>query len=149
MSQNIDFISALGGAVEICPPGATFLSLPGAETMIRYRVKASDSERGGESLWNLLARNVEARKIRIHRQTAVTRLVRSDDEIVGVEADREGRPFKIRASRAVVLATGGFEYNEEMKREYLAGYPSTPMAIRVTPATGLSSRRMWAPICGT
>ncbi|MGH7870956.1 MAG: FAD-dependent oxidoreductase, partial [Candidatus Binatia bacterium] len=123
MSQNIDFIGALGDEVEICPPGATFPSLPGAETMIRYRVKASDSERGGESLWNLLARNVEARKIRIHRQTAVTRLVRSDDEIVGVEADREGSPFKIRASRAVVLATGGFEYNEEMKREYLAGYP--------------------------
>ena len=59
--------------------------------MIRYRVKASDSERGGESLWNLLARNVEARKIPIHRQTAVTRLVRSDDEIVGVETtDRDG-----------------------------------------------------------
>jgi len=123
MSQNNDFIRKLGGEVEICPPGATFPSLPGAETMIRYRVKASESERGGESLWNLLAHNVDARNIRIHRQTAVTRLVRSEDEIVGVEADREGRRFSIAARRAVVLTTGGFEYNEEMKREYLAGYP--------------------------
>jgi succinate dehydrogenase/fumarate reductase flavoprotein subunit len=123
MSQNNDFIHELGGEVEICPPGATFPSLPGAETMIRYRVKASESERGGESLWNLLAHNVDARNIRIHRQTAVTRLVRSEDEIVGVEADREGRRISIAARRAVVLTTGGFEYNEEMKREYLAGYP--------------------------
>ncbi len=123
MSQNINFIRQLGGEVEICPPGATFPSLPGAETMIRYRVKASASERGGESLWNLLDRNVNARNIRIYRQTAVTRLVRSEDEIVGVEADREGQRIRIRASRTVVLTTGGFEYNEEMKREYLAGYP--------------------------
>src|SRR6266576_2402987 len=123
MSQNINFIRELGGEVEICPPGATFPSLPGAETMLRYRVKASASERGGESLWNLLDRNVNARNIRIYRQTAVTRLVRSEDEIVGVEADREGQRIRIRASRTVVLTTGGFEYNEEMKREYLAGYP--------------------------
>src|SRR5258705_11194926 len=123
MSQNNDFIRKLGGEVEICPPGATFPSLPGAETMIRYRVKASESERGGESLWNLLARNVEARKIRIRRQTAATRLIRANDEVIGVEADQEGRRIRIGVKRAIILTTGGFEYNEEMKREYLAGYP--------------------------
>jgi succinate dehydrogenase/fumarate reductase flavoprotein subunit len=123
MSQNNDFIRELGGEVEICPPGATFPSLPGAETMIRYRVKASESERGGESLWSLLARNVEARKIRIHRRTAVTKLLRAEDEIIGVEANQAGRRIRIGAKRAVILTTGGFEYNEEMKREYLAGYP--------------------------
>lgn len=123
MSQNVDFIRELGGDVEICPPGATFPALPGAASMIRYRVKASDAERGGESLWNLLARNVDARKIRIHRNTAVTKLVRSENEIVGIEGDQNDRKLRIRTRRAVILATGGFEYNEDMKREYLAGYP--------------------------
>ena len=123
MSQNNDFIRALGGEVEICPPGATFPSLPGAETMIRYKVKSTGNERGGESLWNLLNRNVERRNIRIHRQTAVTRLLRSGDEIVGVVGEQNGQRIRIGASRAVVLTMGGFEYNEEMKREYLAGYP--------------------------
>ncbi len=123
MSQNNNFIRELGEEVEICPPGATFPALPGAETMIRYRVKASDNERGGESLWNLLGRNVEARKIRIHRKTAATKLVREENEIIGIEADQEGQRIRIRAARAVILTTGGFEYNEEMKREYLAGYP--------------------------
>src|SRR4029077_2427252 len=78
---------------------------------------------GGEALWNLLSRNVERRNIRIHRQTAVTRLARSGDEIVGVIGEQHGQPISIAARRAVVLTTGGFEYNEEMKREYLAGYP--------------------------
>jgi succinate dehydrogenase/fumarate reductase flavoprotein subunit len=123
MSQNNDFIRDLGGEVEICPPGATFPSLPGAETMIRYRVKASEGERGGESLWSLLASNVETRKIPIHRRTAVTKLLRAEDEIIGVEANQAGRRIRIGAKRAVILTTGGFEYNEEMKREYLAGYP--------------------------
>src|SRR6266550_1050478 len=123
MSQNNDFIRELGGEVEVCPPGATFPSLPGAETMIRYRVKASETERGGESLWNLLTGNVDARKIPVYRQTAVTRLLRSENEIIGIEADQSGRRIRIGARRAVVLTTGGFEYNEEMKQEYLAGYP--------------------------
>ncbi len=123
MGRNNDFIRELGGQIEECPPHAKFPSLPGAETMIRYRVKASAAERGGESLWNLLSRNVAARKIRIHRQTAARTLLRAGDEITGVEGEQKGRRINLRARRAVVLTTGGFEYNEEMKREYLAGYP--------------------------
>jgi len=123
MGRNNDFIRELGGDIEECPPHATFPSLPGAETMIRYRVKASADERGGESMWNLLTRNVTSRKIRVHLETPARKLLRSGNEIIGVEADQNGRPFSIRARRAVVLTTGGFEYNEEMKREYLAGYP--------------------------
>lgn len=123
MGRNNDFIRALGGEIEECPPHATFPALPGAESMIRYRVKASAQERGGESMWNMLTRNVESRKIRVHLQTPAKKLLRADDEIIGVECDQSGRRFRIRARRAVVLTTGGFEYNEEMKREYLAGYP--------------------------
>ena len=91
--------------------------------MTRYRVKADRSERGGESLWRLLTCNVEARNIPVLRQTSAERLIREGDEIIGVEAKQSGRPITIGARRAVVLTTGGFEYNEEMKREYLAGYP--------------------------
>jgi succinate dehydrogenase/fumarate reductase flavoprotein subunit len=123
MSRNNDFIRELGGEIEECPPHATFPALPGAESMIRYRVKASAQERGGESMWNLLTRNVESRKIRVHLQTPAKKLLRADGEIVGVECAHDGRRMNIRARRAVVLTTGGFEYNEEMKREFLAGYP--------------------------
>ena len=50
-ARNNDFVRELGGDVEVCPPGATFPSLPGAEAMVRYRLKGAAGERGGESLW--------------------------------------------------------------------------------------------------
>lgn len=122
-SRNVDFIKELGGDVEVCPPGPTFPALPGSETMVRYRVKGEKGESGGASLWRLLSQNVERRNIRVYRQTVAKRLVRSGDEVIGVETEQGGRRLAVRARRGVVIATGGFEYNEAMKREYLAGYP--------------------------
>lgn len=42
-------------------------------------------------------------------------------EVVGVEAERGGRPYLIRARRGVHLAAGGFEWDLEMKRHFLRG----------------------------
>ena len=122
-SKNIEYIKELGGDVELVTPGPTFCRLPGSETMVRYRVKGLPGERGGVSLWNLLSTNVQQRKIPVYSGTVAKRLLRSGDEVVGVEGEKEGRRFRISAKKAAVLATGGFEFNEEMKREYLWGYP--------------------------
>lgn len=119
-SKNFEFIRDLGGEVEICPPGPTFPKLPGSDSMVRYRVKGEKDELGGASLWRLLSENVLKRNIEICFQTAARKLVRSGDAIAGVETEQGA---KIHARRGVVLATGGFEYNEEMKKQYLAGYP--------------------------
>jgi succinate dehydrogenase/fumarate reductase flavoprotein subunit len=122
-SKNAEFIEELGGCVERVNPGPTFPKLVGSEAMIRYRVKGPPGERGGVSLWNLLSKNVQQRKIRVCPQTPVKKLLRSGGEVVEVEAEIEGQCLRIRAKKAVVLATGGFEFNEDMKREYLLGYP--------------------------
>ena len=123
-SKNVDYIKQLGGEVEPCLPGPSFPMLPGSETMLRYRVKANaDGELGGESLWNLLKDNLTQRNIPVRRQTVVRRIIRLGEEVVGVATERDKKPFNIRARKGVVLATGGFEYNEELKREFLGGYP--------------------------
>ncbi len=122
-SKNAEFIEELGGGVERVTPGPTFPKLLGSEAMTRYRVKGPPGERGGVSLWNLLSKNVQQRKIRVCQQSPVKKLLRSGDEVVEVEAEIEGQCLRIRAKKAVVLATGGFEFNEDMKREYLLGYP--------------------------
>lgn len=123
-SKNVDYIKQLGGEVEMCFPGASFPDLPGAEAMLRYRVKArAEGELGGESLWNLLSENLDRRNIPVHRHTIAKRILRSGDEVVGVSTQKDEQTFNIRARKGVVLATGGFEYNEELKREFLAGYP--------------------------
>jgi succinate dehydrogenase/fumarate reductase flavoprotein subunit len=123
-SKNIDYIKQLGGEAEKCFPDASFPALPGSETMLRYRVKAKvEGELGGESLWNLLSENLERRKIPVYRHTIAKKIIRFGDEVVGLTTQKNDNPFNIRARKAVVLATGGFEYNEELKREFLAGYP--------------------------
>jgi 3-oxosteroid 1-dehydrogenase len=38
--------------------------------------------------------------------------------VIGIEAEHEGRPYRIHARRAVVLATGGFDHNLEWRRKY-------------------------------
>jgi len=123
-SKNVEYIEELGGEVETCFPGASFPLLPGSETMLRYRVRArTEGELGGESLWNLLSASLEKRKIPVHRNTTAKRLIRSGNEVVGVATQKDQQRFNIRARKAVVLATGGFEYNEEFKREFLSAYP--------------------------
>jgi succinate dehydrogenase/fumarate reductase flavoprotein subunit len=123
-AKNTEFIKELGGEILPVTPGPTFPELPGSETMLRFRVKGPAGERGGASLWNLLSKNVDQRKIRIYRNTPVKKLSREKDDVVEVEAEKERSSFRVRAKKAVILATGGFEFNEEMKKEYLLGYPT-------------------------
>ena len=42
----------------------------------------------------------------------------SHGRVTGVQAERDGRPFRIGARRAVMLATGGFENGEAMRKHY-------------------------------
>ena len=41
--------------------------------------------------------------------------------VVGVEALREGKPWRVRARRGVLMASGGFERNPEMMKHFLRG----------------------------
>ncbi len=49
----------------------------------------------------------------------VERLVYDGQEVTGAVVEREGRRDTIRARRGVVLASGGFEWNQEMQRRFL------------------------------
>jgi len=69
---------------------------------------------------------VQKRGIPILFGTRATELIQngSTKEILGVTATTSsGSQINIRANRAVVLATGSFEYNEAMKADHLRCYP--------------------------
>ncbi|UEA60261.1 FAD-dependent oxidoreductase [Gordonia otitidis] len=52
--------------------------------------------------------------------TPLQSLVTDDSgAVLGVIAEHAGRPLHIRARRGVLLATGGFEHNHEMRKKYL------------------------------
>ncbi len=50
--------------------------------------------------------------------TPMTGLEIENDRIIGVQVLRDGAPAVVRARRGVLLGTGGFERNEEMRRRY-------------------------------
>jgi hypothetical protein len=68
---------------------------------------------------------VQKRGIPILFSTPATDLIQNGDtgEILGVVATSGGNTIHIKANRAVVLATGSFEYNEALKLDQLRCYP--------------------------
>jgi hypothetical protein len=68
---------------------------------------------------------VQKRGIPIMFGTPATELIQNGDtgEILGVAATSGGSTIHIKANKAVVLATGSFEYNEALKSGNLRCYP--------------------------
>ena len=60
-------------------------------------------------------------------ESPVQKLLTDDDgHVVGVEVTRSGRTVRVGANRGVMLATGGFDHNQEWRRKYhgVEGYPA-------------------------
>jgi succinate dehydrogenase/fumarate reductase flavoprotein subunit len=68
--------------------------------------------------------NVEARRIPIYTDSPAMSLITNEDgDIIGVWAELNGKRAAIKANRAVILASGGFEFNEKLKSEYFEATP--------------------------
>lgn len=51
--------------------------------------------------------------------TELTGLMVEDGRVVGVEVSRDGVAQQVRARRGVILGSGGFEHNQELREKYL------------------------------
>ena len=84
---------------------------------------------GGCQLMKVMEDNVKARKIKVMTSTAAKELLRDrDDEICGLIAERDGQEVIFKSRKAIILACGGFEHNENMKLQFLEGKPYYSMA---------------------
>jgi len=118
-SQNKQWVDRLGGKVELRTKGGEH-DLPGSDCVEVYHFRGR-----GRGLMKFLKRQVGMREIRVLYDTeAETLLSNAQREITGVRAQCNGKPILIRASQAVIMALGGFEFNEEMKLNYLKVYPT-------------------------
>ena len=118
----------------------------GADAYTSYQIKSNPS---GVGLWQVLSKAVESRKIEVLYKSPGTELVitrpKTDAaEVLGIIAG-EGKGAKaIRARKGVILTTGGFDYDEKMKKDYLFPYPTysvghpgnTGDAIKIAAKTG-------------
>ena len=72
----------------------------------------------GQALAAGLRAGLAASGVPVWLDTPLTGLVSTDGRVTGVRVVRDGKPTMIRARRGVLIATGGFERNEEMRRQY-------------------------------
>jgi succinate dehydrogenase/fumarate reductase flavoprotein subunit len=119
-SGNAEWVESMGGHTKLFRQGGEHHHVHGYESIDAYRPAGM-----GFGLMKLLKENIAKRKIEIIYDTTASKLLtNAKGEIVGVRAQRECREFNIKASRAVIMTLGGFEFNEEMKLNYLRVYPS-------------------------
>ena len=59
-------------------------------------------------------------------------LVKDGERITGIEGTRDGAPFALSARRGVIITTGGFEWDEELRQTFLRG----PVTAPASPPTG-------------
>jgi 3-oxosteroid 1-dehydrogenase len=72
----------------------------------------------GQALAAGLRAGLLASGVPVWLNTPMTGLIVTDGRVTGVRAVRDGTPMRIRARRGVLLATGGFERNEQMRQRY-------------------------------
>ena len=83
------------------------------------------SHGSGWIVFRLLEQEIEKRSIEVMLNTRLINFVADDDRrVVGCEASSlESPKLSIEARKAVILACGGFEQNEEMKIQFIHGQP--------------------------
>ena len=90
----------------------------------------------GQALIAALLEGCLERGVEIVMGSAPRRLVRSGDRVTGVLAEEGGGTTTYEAD-AVILATGGFEWNEDLKRQFLVGPLTHPNSPPVNEGDGL------------
>ena len=103
----------------------------------------AERERGdyrglGQALAGALFKAVLDRNIPVEFEKRARKLVRDGDRIIGVIAeDASGKDFRVRARRGVVIATGGFEWNEMLVKTFLRGPLTGPVSVPENEGDGL------------
>jgi 3-oxosteroid 1-dehydrogenase len=113
----------------------------------------------GQALAAGLRAGLLAGGVPVWLNTALTGLVITDGRVTGVRVVRAGKPALIRARRGVLVATGGFERNEQMRRRYQQSPVGTDWTTggagnsgdgitagqEIGAATGLMDDAWWGP----
>jgi 3-oxosteroid 1-dehydrogenase len=78
----------------------------------------------GASLIAQMLQIALAREVPLWTESPLQELILEDGHVAGVCTVRAGSPFRVRARKAVLLASGGFAHNPEMRQQYGGDQPN-------------------------
>ncbi|MFC2059622.1 FAD-dependent oxidoreductase [Chloroflexota bacterium] len=122
--ENKSWVEEHGGKAQERPGAGEHPEIAGYESLTSYRFLGM-----GYGLQRFLNEQLKAKKIPVSYDTRARRLITSqNNRVVGVEVQtgsgKGEKNARIGASKGVVLACGGFEYDERMKLNYLPVHPT-------------------------
>jgi 3-oxosteroid 1-dehydrogenase len=119
--------------------------------------KLADERGTGQALAGRLLKGCLDRGIEPRTGMRALRLLTQGDRVCGVQFESADGTVEIRANRAVVIATGGFEWDPDLVKSFLRGpldIPASPrtntgdglrMMMRLGAALGNMREAWWAP----
>ncbi len=100
--------------------------------------EAGDYRGLGQALVGALFLGVIEREIPVEFEKRARKLVKDGERVIGVVAeDADGKNFRVRARRGVVIATGGFEWNETLVKAFIRGPMTGPVSVPENEGDGL------------
>ena len=119
--KNREWWDKMGIKYKDTPLMPEFENYPGASSMAGIGATGM-----GQDFFSTLDKHVKDRGIEILFDSPGTELIQdpNNKQILGVKTKNKEGEKNIKARKAVVLCTGGFEYNEEMKNNFLKCYPA-------------------------
>ena len=121
-SQIPAWLTKMGIQLTTSAGGAGFPAVAGAST-----INGGSIAGGGFAFFTALDGLVQSRNIPVLFNTPATGLIQNPTtgEVLGVQAlAYDSEVMNIRANRAVVLCTGGIEFNEQLKVNFFRAYPA-------------------------
>ena len=151
------WIESLGGSCAPVDPAAfggmlpSWPHFPGSGHVSYSQFQPAATERPGVALWRLLEQGVRQRGIPVWLNSPVVELLIEHGRVAGAIVEQDGVPRELRAGMGVVLCSGSFEHDPEMRDTYLplplvpVGHPgNTGDTVRLAQQAGAALWHMSA-----
>ena len=132
----------------------------GRYALDRLRYPRGTDIRNGNALVARLFCSLRQRNVPVWTDAPLVELIRQGDRTVGAVINRHGKPTRVRATRGVILATGGFPWSADLRSEFSTGFPhryslafegdtgdgiAAARAVGAVVDTALTSPALWTP----
>lgn len=131
-----------------------YLDIPGRLKGKRSRRLTMGNALVGQLRWSMLDRGID-----LWLKSPLESLIEEGGVVLGAVIKKDGKSVRVRARKGVVIGAGGFEHNQEMRKQYLP-QPTNPewsgsqinntgdgiqAAMKIGAQTALMEHAWWAP----